>query len=251
MLDLNHGTGPIGGEEGNRVADTINNLIDAALVEANKRETRREYIGGSAIGNECDRAIQYEYEGVPRDPGKGFSGLTLRIFRAGHAFEALSAEELQAAGFGLKVADEYGKQFGFRVAQGRVRGHVDGVIVSGPPVMAFPALWEHKALGQRSWNEVVKKGVTKARPLYAAQVAIYQAYMGLENPALFTARNRDTQELHHELVPFDASLAQNASDKAARILGNVEGNALSPRAFARADYYICRRCPWSERCWRG
>ena len=48
-----------------------------------------------------------------------------------------------------------------------------------------------------------------AKPIYAAQVALYQAYMGLtEAPALFTAVNKDTSELHHELVPFDAAVAQ-------------------------------------------
>jgi hypothetical protein len=48
-----------------------------------------------------------------------------------------------------------------------------------------------------------------SKPVYAAQLAVYQAYMessvaGLSaNPALFTAINKDTAELHHELVPFD------------------------------------------------
>ena len=50
-----------------------------------------------------------------------------------------------------------------------------------------------------------------AKPIYAAQIALYQAYLGLtEAPALFTAINKDTCELWHELVPFDGALAQAA-----------------------------------------
>jgi hypothetical protein len=51
--------------------------------------------------------------------------------------------------------------------------------------------------------------VVLSKPVYAAQLAVYQAYMessvaGLSaTPALFTAINKDTAELHQELVPFD------------------------------------------------
>ena len=82
----------------------------------------------------------------------------------------------------------------------------------------IPALWENKALGAASWKEVVKSGVVLARPVYAAQIALYQAYLDLPNPALFTALNRDTWELHCELVPFDAALAQRCSDRAVQVV---------------------------------
>src|SRR5581483_11661484 len=65
--------------------------------------------------------------------------------------------------------------------EGRFRGHIDGCLVGGPVAMDFPALWENKALGAAPWKEVVKKGVVLARPLYAAQIALYQAYLELPN----------------------------------------------------------------------
>ena len=61
-----------------------------------------------------------------------------------------------------------------------------------------------------------------AKPVYAAQIALYQAYMeasvpGISAaPAVFTAINKDTAEMHPELVPFDADLAQRMSDRAVR-----------------------------------
>ncbi len=78
---------------------------------------------------------------------------------------------------------------------------------------------ECKSANARNWKEIVRRGVAAAKPVYAAQIALYQAYMGLaDTPALFTAVNKDTAELHHELVPFDAALAQATSDKAVRVL---------------------------------
>ena len=94
-----------------------------------------------------------------------------------------------------------------------------------------------------------------AKPIYAAQIALYQAYMeasvqGIsENPALFTAINKDTAELHHELVPFDAGLAQRMSDRAVRILQATDAGELLPRIAMTRDFRECRMCPWADRCW--
>ena len=127
--------------------------------------------------------------------------------------------------------------------------------------MAYPALWENKALGLSSWKEVVKRGVILAKPVYAAQIALYQAYLDLPNPALFTALNRDTWELHCELVPFDARVAQTMSDKAVQVVQASEAEELLPRAAADRSSAVCRGgwtggewhapCSWQDRCWRA
>ena len=143
------------------------------------------------------------------------------------------------------------------VAGGRVRGHVDGIVAAAPVALGLrlPALWECKTMNAKNWRETVAKGVTVAKPVYAAQIALYQAYMeatvpGISsNPALFTAINKDTAELHHELVPFDADLAQRMSDRAVRILRATDAGELLPRIAANRDFFECRFCPWAERCW--
>ena len=91
---------------------------------------------------------------------------------------------------------------------GKIKGHIDGVITSAPNELnlKFPMLWECKSLNNKSWNDTVKKGLVISKPIYAAQVAIYQAYMESQiegickNPALFTAINKDTAEIHFELI---------------------------------------------------
>ena len=238
----------------------VNAAIDAALVAGNAASPPRRYLGGSRLGHACERALQFEFTSTPKDEGAGFDGRLLRIFGIGHALEDVAVAWLRGAGFDLytRRGDQPdGPQFGFSVAGGRIRGHVDGVLAGGPaiPGMAFPALWECKTMNAKSWRDTASKGVAASKPVYAAQIAVYQAYMDAavpgvaDNPALFTAINKDTAELHHELVPFDAAMAQRMSDRGVRILAATDAGELLPRIAAKADHFECRFCPWAARCW--
>jgi len=102
-------------------------------------------------------------------------------------------------GFDLRTRKSDGEQFGFSVADGRLQGHVDGVIVAGPEGFAYPALWECKCLGNKSWSDLEKKGLAISKPIYAAQVAIYQAYLELTARApgdLHGPQRRHDGDLH-------------------------------------------------------
>jgi hypothetical protein len=243
-----------------QTAHHVNAAIDAALVARHAETPPRRYLGGSRLGHPCERALQFEFLQAPKDEGAGFDGRILRVFGIGHALEDVAVDWLRAAGFDLytrKGNRPDAEQFGFSVAGGRIRGHVDGVLASGPsiPGLAFPALWECKTMNAKTWRETVAKGVAIAKPVYAAQIAIYQAYMDAsipgvaDNPTLFTAINKDTAELHHELVPFDADLAQRMSDRAVRVLAACDAGELLPRVATSPDFHECRFCPWAKRCW--
>jgi hypothetical protein len=171
----------------------------------------------------CERALQFEYAKAPVDHGRDTPGRMLRIFERGHVMEDCMVAWLRDAGFDLRTRKADGEQFGFSVADGRLQGHIDGVIVGGPEGFAYPALWECKCLGNKSWSDLEKKGLAISKPIYAAQVAIYQAYLELhEHPAIFTALNADTMEIYTELVPFDAALAQRMSDRAVKVITATE-----------------------------
>ena len=253
MLDFNHGSGGI--------APAINHRIDAALEVEDRAREPRNYLGASRLGVACERALQFEYAHAPKDEGREFDGQLLRIFAAGHLFEEMAIKWLRMAGFELFTTRgnrPNGGQFGFEAARGRIQGHVDGIIMAGPEgvPMGFPALWECKSLNAKSWNDTVKRGVVLSKPVYAAQIAIYQAYMepqvpGISTiPALFTAINKDTAQLHHELVPFDAPLAQKMSDRAVRILQATDVHELLPRISRESTHFECRMCSFQDRCWR-
>ena len=111
---------------------------------------------------------------APERPGVRFLALSVSdaaedvigVIRAGargYVTKSISGEELteavhrtadgdavfspRLAGFVLKTEDADGHQFGFSVAGGRLRGHVDGVLIGGPEGFSYPALWENKCLG--------------------------------------------------------------------------------------------------------
>jgi hypothetical protein len=249
MLDFNHRTS---------IADHLNQRIDIALAAERSATPARSYLGASRLGVPCDRALQFEFTDTPRDAGSDLGGRTLRIFEIGHVLEDVGIRWLRAAGLDLVTRANGGGQIGFSAAGGRIRGHVDGVIFGAPgfPALQVPALWECKTMNAKAWRETVAKGVILAKPIYAVQIAIYQAYIepalpGVsEHPALFTAINKDTAELHHELVPFDAARAQAASDRAVRILRATDAHELLPRIAHDPAHHECRFCPWAERCWR-
>jgi hypothetical protein len=251
VVDLNHSSGfvyGIGARDAS-VAQRVNALIDAALWTSRREQPERDYLGASRLGEPCCRRLAYEITHTPPDDGYDLDSAILRVFEAGHRFEALSIEWLRAAGFDLRTQRRDGSQFGFAAAGGKLRGHIDGVIVAGPEIgVPWPALWEHKALNAKSWNDIVKRGLRAAKPLYFAQVQIYMAYMEI-GATLFSALNKDSQALHHEVVAFEPAEAQALSDKAVDILRAVEAGERPPRIAAASDYYLCRSCPYARRCW--
>jgi hypothetical protein len=251
MLDFNHQS---------TLSEEISDLIDKSLTKQNDNQTPREYLGGSRLGVSCSRQLQFEYTNTPKDQGQNFSGKILRIFEAGHVFEDLAIKWLKNAGFELLTHNLKGKQFGFSVAGGKIKGHIDGLILNAPDdlnlsfPMQFPALWECKSMNSKSFKETVKKGLAISKPVYAAQIATYQAYMessieGIsKNPALFTAINKDTAEVYFELVPFNQNLAQQMSDKAVNILKATDAHELLPKISNDPDYFECKFCSWQKRC---
>src|SRR6476659_1115642 len=111
-----------------------------------------------------------------------FPGRIKDIFERGHFFEDVTRQHLIAAGFKFAPPE----QLKFEAVGGLFRGHADGIIVDGPqqlPAMRYPCLWEHKCLGAKGWRAIERDGLVGLYAIYAAQVAIYQAYLDVTNPA--------------------------------------------------------------------
>ena len=235
----------------NSRSDSINAVtqrMDQALVKWRaSSEPRREYLGCSYLGYECDRKVQYTYlHGLDAD------AQLLRIFDRGRWAEDYLADLIRRAGIALVTTQPGGGQFEVSFLDGRVCGHADGIIAgsldSDPLPFEVPTLWECKCLGDKGWKELVKAKLRRAKPHYFGQVQLYMA--GLElNQCLFTALNGNTLELHHELVDFQPAVAEELLTRAARILMYTDAGELSARGFERTDYR-CRYCEHRTQCWR-
>jgi hypothetical protein len=181
---------------------SINQLVNGLIERAEPpSENYRQYLGASGIGGECLRKMQYDWMVDPVFPAR-----TKDIFQRGHFFEDLTRQRLIAAGFKFAPPEK----LRFEAANGLFRGHADGILLVGPqlPALRYPALWEHKCVKAKSWKAIERDGLAGLYAPYAGQVAIYQAYLDVTNPAFFSAVNADTCERLHFLVPFDAQLAQ-------------------------------------------
>lgn len=223
-------------------------LLDASYKAHKDAEPKRPYLGGSAVGRDCEREIAYSYHGAPID-SDGFSGQLYRIFDRGHKGEDRVAEYLRVAGFNLQTAREDGKQFGFSALDGRFRGHIDGVIYPVSPLgNSDYMLWENKIVNSATFGKFWNHGVKKTKPVYYVQVNLYMAYMDLPR-TLFTAENADNCEVFAEIIEFDARTAQDASDRAVRI---VQSNAPEelPRVASAPDDYRCKMCDYRVTCWK-
>ena len=242
-LDFNH-------KASRRANVPTKDMLDEAAQSLDNAQLRRTYLGGSRLGEACLRKLQYEYTGATKS--RQATAKQHIIFAAGHALEDEVARLLRAAGFDLRTHKSDGTQFGFSVADGRVKGHIDGVICGGRDEFGpYPYLWEQKWVANKYWQALVKNGVVRERPVYATQVAIYQAYMELtENPALFSFGNRDTGEIAFERVAFDARRAQEASDRGVAVITATQAGETMPRAYASSDYFECRFCDYAEGCWK-
>lgn len=231
-------------------------VIDRAMQADNAAQPRRNYLGASRVGDDCLRKLGYEYHGTPKDEGREFKGRTLRIFKRGHTNEDNMAERLRLAGFELVTHKASGGQIGFAACMdpedghARFSGHIDGVVTKAPydAGLMCPALWENKCLGEKSFNDLVKKGVRASKPVYFAQMQLYMAYLDLaEHPALFTAENANTGELYAERVPFDAAAAQHASDKGVTVVTSASPEEL-PRCAKVSTDFRCKFCDYAVRC---
>jgi hypothetical protein len=218
----------------------INKLIEEAA--RNVIDEPRDYLGASAVGHVCARRVQYDWQCEPEH------AVRLRdIFARGHFHEKQARAHLRRAKFRFAAR----RCLGFRVLGGLFRGNADGILLGGPKSsgLKFPALWEHKALNAKGWRSVNKHGL-KDYPQYAAQVALYQAYLKLiDNPALFTVTNADTCERVHILIPFDSALAQQSSDRALMIIEATRVGELLPRFTDNKEDWRCNVCAHRERCW--
>lgn len=240
--------------------DAFSELMDGAIKAHYDDRPARNYLGGSRLGEECERRLAYEYHHTPPDDGRGFTGRTYRIFDRGHDNEDRVVEYIRLAGFEMLTEKRDGSQFGFKAAkdretgEARIAGHIDGVIVSGPKMignvaMKYPCLWENKCLNNQSWNDLKRHKLEKSKPVYYVQCQLYMAYMELhEAPAIFTAINANTMEIYVELVEPEPTVAHDAIMKGTRVITADSPEDLSRVADKETDFR-CRFCDFQDRCW--
>lgn len=228
---------------------------ESYLVEIpDNTKKKREYLGLSAIGEECRRKTWYEFRKVVT---KSFSSRMLRLFRRGDVEEYRFLYLLRGIGFTVFERDEDGKQFKVTDFGGHLSGSMDGVgkapkkfWLKGFKAIAF--LLEFKSYNDKRFATLQKDKVKKSDPKYWTQCQGYMGYNDLEG-CLFCAVNKNDDELYFEWVPFDKYAFK-------RIVGSAEDilSADTPPArieFAGPSFWKCKnskfKCDFYDICFKG
>lgn len=225
--------------------------IDRELERRAAEEPRRQYLGASAIGRECERALWYGVQpGVPREE---WNAASLKRFEDGHRSEAVLIERLRMLpGIELHTQDDQGNQYGFEDYGGRFAGHVDGLIRGILQAPSTEHIFEAKAVNEKKFAEFLKlkDSVGEKETLknwdytYWAQAQVYMGYFDLTRHYLvvMTPGARDHASCRTE---FDREGFVMLREKARRILAATEPPA---RISERPEFFKCKFCEFREVC---
>lgn len=237
---------------------TLNMAVDEAQQEKRQHEAKRNYLGASYIGKECDRAIFYAALNTPIAEGMEPDGNALRRFDRGHWGESYMLDMLRRAGALISDIDPVRqKQWECRHVYRRepmgveCMGHLDGIMVDwrNPRYslpLILPALWENKVLNTKNYAKMVREGVKKSKPVYFAQVQFYLGKMELEE-CLFTTVNADTMEVNYQSVPFDLVFYTDLLQRVDNLLLAINSKEAPPKGEDVDFMSPCKYCDFKCR----
>lgn len=188
-----------------------------AVYEQRAEDWRREHLGASLIGHDCDRFLwlSFRWAQAPQHRGQ-----LLRLFARGEREEAWIVEDLRKTGFTVQDRDPLtGEQF--TVRWGHLGGSCDGRVLGLLEAPKTEHVLEVKTFNAKQFDWLKKNGVKKAKPQHWVQMQVYMRGLQLER-AYYVAVCKDTDELHTERVKLDVKAADAAIGRALAIISAPE-----------------------------
>ena len=215
--------------------DNIANAMYETAANSRDKQPPRRYLGMSAIGAPCDRALWLNFRGFPQNP---IDGRIIMLFRFGDRIEEEVVHWLNKSGYRVE-----GQQSGFEDFNGFFRGHCDGIIHG---VTKQPHILEIKSANDKKFKAFKAAGVRVTYPTYYAQCQCYMGYSGLER-ALVVVQNKNTSELYTERIYFnrdDFIALQNRAK-------NIITSTTPPDRMFSEKSIECRWCSSNLACRNG
>lgn len=203
-------------------------------------------INMSAAASTCDREIwmQLHWATQPEKP----SGERERRFRTGNQYERWLLDDLRQAGADVLEYDEgTGRQIAVELANGHLRGRVDGLATGIKEAPHTQHVVECKSMKAATYRSVIKHGVEKAKPEHWLQMQLYMMALGI-NRALYIAANKDTDEIYTERVELDMVAAAACEARMVRI---VEASRPPAKVSDDPDAFACKFCKAHAICHEG
>lgn len=214
--------------------NTIATMIDQ--YHASKKSRPRPHMGVSLLGHHCDRWLWINFRwAVVED----FDGRILRLFRRGHSEEDTIIRDLRNIGIDIRSSQR-------RVDFGNhVSGSLDGVIEKGvPEAPKARHVAEFKTHSKKSFDDMVKNGVEKSKPMHFIQMQVYMHGTNI-NRALYLAVCKDDDRIYTERVKYDKKVAEDAIIRGKRI---AMSDRMPEPCSSDPSWYQCKFCPAHSFC---
>jgi len=216
-------------------------LIDQKIESDKSKDWRRPHLGGSGIGEECLRKIWYTFRWFSMPD---FGGRILRLFRRGEAEEAVFVADLERIGIKVSVGPKKGSQWAFKRLGGHFGGSIDGAGKGFAEIEDDWALIEFKTHNEKSFNDLVKRGLKASKPIHFDQVQIYGFVLGFTKAMYFAVCKNDDRR-YSEVVSIEESIGEDILRKADHIIRAKE----PPAKIAKSgSFFICKWCSHIETC---
>lgn len=219
-------------------------MIDTIYHAIEKEEEKGLYLarlGASSIGDPCLRAIWLSWRAYD---DKKFGGRMLRLFRTGHLQEDRILEDLKRAGYQVWDRDENGNQPTFTDNTGHFVCKLDGVIKGVPGAEKTTHDLEIKTHSLKSYEELKKKGVEKAKPLHFWQMQAGMMF-GDFSRALYVALCKNDEDYHIERLKEDPEVQDQIGKKIIKLVeARTPPVGISPDQKA----FDCKWCDMKEVC---
>jgi len=218
---------------------TVHRIYQA--YESDAEDGNRPHLGASLIGHACERYLWLTFRWVD---AKKFPGRMLRLFETGQLEEARFVRNLRRIGIEVHDVTPDGKQWRVSDLGGHFGGSMDG---AGVGFVEAPKTWhvlEFKTHNDKSFADLQKNGVQKAKPQHYAQMQVYMGLTGMER-AFYLAVNKNTDELYSERVDFDPVEFAKLKARAERV---INANEPPLRCSNDPSWYVCKLCSFHENC---
>ena len=221
------------------VHTTVARIYEA--YENDAEDGNRPHLGASLIGHACERYLWLTFRWVD---AKKFPGRMLRLFETGQLEEARFVKNLRRIGVEVHDVTPDGRQWRVSDLGGHFGGSMDGACVGLPEAPKTWHVLEFKTHNDKSFNDLTKNGVAKAKPQHYAQMQIYMGLTGMER-AMYLAVNKNTDELYSERVDFDPVEFAKLKARAERV---INANEPPLRCSNDPSWYVCKMCDFHAHC---
>jgi hypothetical protein len=226
---------------------TLDNIYAAYEASEKKRDSVR--LGAALFGNECDRALWYDYRWA--SPPELFDGRKIRLFETGYREEARMLDNIEAAGVSVyRVDPATNEQWTYTGVFGHLVAKLDGEGEGFLEAQKTRHDIEVKTHKESSFKLVVTKGVAIGKIAHYRQMQIGMHLSGLTR-AFYMAHNKNTDELYTERVAYDPAIASQLIARAERIINSAEPPPKLHENPESKMAFLCKPCKSFAICHAG